>query len=215
MKTAKISGAVIALIIGLSALAFAQTKGAVQYNIASGSKIWFDATSTLHGFSAKSASVTGTIVANTSLDTTSAAAASDSILDATATIPVRTLDSGEKGLDNNMYKAMKADKYPNINFRLTNARAVPATDPVKDGVPFEATGYLTIAGKEKHVKIATVLKPAPGGKLQLIGSKAIVMTNFGIKPPTMMFGMIKVGDRVTVHFDLLLTPTQSVAINEK
>jgi hypothetical protein len=32
------------------------------------------------------------------------------------------------------------------------------------------------------------------------------MTDFGVRPPTLMMGTMKVHDPVTVHFDVLLKP---------
>ena len=40
--------------------------------------------------------------------------------------------------------------------------------------------------------------------LRVTGSYDLNMTEYGLKPPTLMFGRIKVGETVTVKFDLLL-----------
>jgi hypothetical protein len=37
------------------------------------------------------------------------------------------------------------------------------------------------------------------------GKVPVTMTTWGIKPPTLMLGALKVGETVTVHFDLQLT----------
>jgi hypothetical protein len=37
------------------------------------------------------------------------------------------------------------------------------------------------------------------------GSKQFKMTEYGVKPPTLMLGTMKVGDPVTVSFDLALS----------
>ncbi len=37
------------------------------------------------------------------------------------------------------------------------------------------------------------------------------MTSYKMKPPTAIFGTIKVGDEVTVVFDLIMTPSNSKA----
>ena len=42
------------------------------------------------------------------------------------------------------------------------------------------------------------------GALRVTGKVPITMTEWGIKPPTLMMGTIKVGQVVTVQFDLLL-----------
>jgi len=39
----------------------------------------------------------------------------------------------------------------------------------------------------------------------LEGSKALLMSDFGIKPPTMFLGTLKTADRVVVEWRLVLT----------
>jgi hypothetical protein len=45
-------------------------------------------------------------------------------------------------------------------------------------------------------------KILPNGELQLTVSKKLKMTDFKMEPPTAMMGTIKVGDEVTVIFDV-------------
>jgi hypothetical protein len=40
--------------------------------------------------------------------------------------------------------------------------------------------------------------------LHITGSYDLDMTEYGLKPPTLMFGRIKVGKTVKVNYDLLL-----------
>jgi hypothetical protein len=48
-----------------------------------------------------------------------------------------------------------------------------------------------------------------GSDLSISGSQAIKMSDYGITPPTMMFGSIKVDDFVIVHYHLVLSPLSS------
>jgi len=42
------------------------------------------------------------------------------------------------------------------------------------------------------------------GMIHITGSYDLDMTEYGLKPPTLMFGRIKVGKTVKVNYDLLL-----------
>jgi hypothetical protein len=53
-------------------------------------------------------------------------------------------------------------------------------------------------------------KILPNGDLQFSASKKIKMTEYKMEPPTAMMGTIKVGDEVTVNFDITVTPNKII-----
>ena len=65
-------------------------------------------------------------------------------------------------------------------------------------------GSLNIAGAEKTVEIPVTMETASEG-LKIKGQKKLVLQDYGMEPPTAMFGQIVVGDEVTVNFDLLFS----------
>jgi len=121
-------------------------------------------------------------------------------------IPVAGLKSGESGLDKNMLKAMSADKFPEVVYKLgTYALGKPS-----DGgaVVAKTTGELTIAGTTKTVSMDVEFRLG-AGEAEARGSCTLNMSDYGIKPPTLMLGAIKVRDPVTIRFDLLLKPADA------
>jgi polyisoprenoid-binding protein YceI len=98
-----------------------------------------------------------------------------------------------------MAKALKADKHPVITFKLTGY----AVDPAAAGVAIKPSGTVTVAGVEKPVDMVLEVKEAAGA-LQVRGTRDLLMTDFGIKPPTMFMGMLKTDDKVTIKFELQL-----------
>jgi hypothetical protein len=44
----------------------------------------------------------------------------------------------------------------------------------------------------------------PTDALRVTGKYELNMKDFGVKPPTLMLGTMRVGEKVTVNFDLLL-----------
>ena len=126
-----------------------------------------------------------------------------SIKDAEIKITVKGIKS-EKGskMDQKTYETFNADEYPYITYSFNNA-VIKIND--SQIVNMETTGRLSIAGVSKSVPISAVGKKLPNGDLHLTVSKKIKMTDFGMDPPVMFLGTMKVGDEITVNFDFVLS----------
>ena len=111
-------------------------------------------------------------------------------------IPAATLSSPKDGLDKNMHKALKVQEHPDITFRLVR---------VEPGIAgaLKAIGMLKIAGVECEVAI-TLKTLRKDSTLTIKGDVPILMTDYGIKPPTAMMGMLKTDPKVTVSIDVTL-----------
>jgi hypothetical protein len=114
-------------------------------------------------------------------------------------IPLNTFTSDKDGLMKQMFKAMKADKHPTITFRLDSYTVESAAN----GLVVKPTGTLTVAGVEKPIELVLDVKEVAGA-LQVRATRDLLMTDFGIKPPTMFMGMLKTHDKVTITFALNL-----------
>ncbi len=115
-------------------------------------------------------------------------------------IPVNTFTSDKDGLTKQMFKAMKADKHPTITFKLNGYTVEPAAA----GVTIKPAGTLTVAGAEKPIDLVLEVTEQSGA-LHVRGSRDLLMSDFGIKPPTMFMGMLKTDDKVTITFELQLS----------
>jgi hypothetical protein len=115
-------------------------------------------------------------------------------------LPAAGLESGDKKLDKNMYKALKTGEFPRIVYRLSKYELVKAGDGALSAT---TTGQLTIAGKTRDVAMTLALVPGDGS-VTVRGSHDLLMSDYGIPPPKLMMGAIKVRDAVTVRFDLTL-----------
>ena len=117
-------------------------------------------------------------------------------------IPVTSIKSTKgKIMDNKTYEAFKHEKYPNISFKLSSAK-ISGNGP---DYSIDASGTLTMAGTSVPIELNSKAKLSPSGDLQITGSKTLDMTKFKMEPPTAMMGTIKVGEEVTVKFDITLT----------
>ncbi len=107
-----------------------------------------------------------------------------------------------KKMDNKTYESLKSKSNPFITYTLSTARV---EEGLNRSVSITATGNLSMAGKIKVVSISAIGKVLGNGDLQVSFSKQLKMTEFEMKPPVMFLGTIKVGDEITVQFDLILT----------
>lgn len=124
-------------------------------------------------------------------------AAPGAVKEVVLTIPVEGLKSDKEGLDKNMYKALKASANPNIVFRLHSATAGSAPSE------FRIEGELEVAGQTRPIDMTVRASDCPEG-IVLEGSKALLMSSFGIKPPSMFLGTLKTQDQVVIEWRLLL-----------
>jgi polyisoprenoid-binding protein YceI len=121
-------------------------------------------------------------------------------------VPVEGIKSKEgKLMDNKTYDAFKSEKNPYITYSFNTAQAKVDNNNL---VSIETTGNLTMAGVTKPVALTAKGKVLDNGDLQLNISKKLKMTEFKMDPPTAMMGAIKVGDEVTVNFNLILSQTK-------
>ena len=113
------------------------------------------------------------------------------------TLPVANLKGKEDLLNTRAHKALKAEQYNKITFKLTNATVVPQQKIIK------AAGNLTIAGVTKPIVLQTNYA-VNGDEITFKGSEAIKMSDFNIKAPSFMMGALKVADAVTIDITLKL-----------
>jgi polyisoprenoid-binding protein YceI len=114
-------------------------------------------------------------------------------------IPVKGLKSNEKLMDTKTYEAFNAEKNPKITFKSTdvNSLSVNGSD-----INVSISGNMTIAGVTKKVTLVSVGKVVKPGVYEFKGSIALKMTDYKMSPPTAMLGMMKVGDAITLKYDV-------------
>jgi len=118
-------------------------------------------------------------------------------------IPAGTLTSPKGDLDKNMYKALQVKDHPDIVFRLLRFEPRPGDPGVVRGI-----GVLHIAGVEREVAL-DITTEHKGETLTVHGQLQLLMTDYGIKPPTAMLGMLKTDPKVTVTFETVLAIPRS------
>ena len=118
------------------------------------------------------------------------------------TVPVGTLDCRNNTMNGHLRNALKADANPEIRFRATSVAVTPTG---ADEGTVAMSGTLSIAGQERPVTIEGTVSRA-NGELRVRGSKRITMTEWGVRPPSLMLGAMRVAPAATVGFDVVLKP---------
>lgn len=114
-------------------------------------------------------------------------------------IPVRAIKSGEKLMDTKTYETFNVDKNPNITFKLVEVNSLHVEGNV---VNVTVTGNLTMAGVTRKISIKSTGSATKAGVYEFKGSVALKMTDFKMSPPTAMLGLMKVGDAITLKYDV-------------
>ena len=172
----------VGVIIGMSGI-YAQ---ATITSIASSSKMSILGTSTLHDWES--------VVEDFAV---TAKYSEKSITDVQFTAKVKSIKSGKGGMDKNTYKAMDADKYPEIKFT--------ASDLMIDGTSLKGSGNLTIKGATKSIPVELNYETWSEDSYLVTGAVTFNMSEYGVEPPTAMMGAIKTGDEVTIDFEINLS----------
>jgi polyisoprenoid-binding protein YceI len=203
LRCKPLSWVVVTILAGWGAnMAIAQTAPATAaaFSLVSGSRLWLTGDSTLHAYTSTANTVTVSAQLVALAGGPHAAVAGGGLKALTVTVPVVGLKSGEDGLDKNMQKALKQETASSIVFTLTSYTAEETKD---GGLLIKARGQLALAGVAKEVALEAVCQ-FTSDAIHVTGTKDVLMSDFGIKPPTMMLGAVKTADKVVVHFDLKL-----------
>lgn len=116
-------------------------------------------------------------------------------------VNAKSLKSESTSMNNRTYKAIKADAYPQITFKLREATVTPQQ---KNKFTVNATGTLTIAGVSKVISLQVNGEVKSDNTIVCSGQENIRLTDYGIQPPSFMLGAMKVGNDLSIAFTLHL-----------
>lgn len=130
---------------------------------------------------------------------------------ARVTVPVKSLKGDSPGMERDMRASLKANQFPTISFVLDQVSSIETAGGAdahgQSGLRIRGVGDLTVAGATRRTSIeATVIRDA-AGIFAAHAQVTLLMSDFGITPPTALFGLIKAGNTITVAFDLNFEPT--------
>jgi YceI-like protein len=119
----------------------------------------------------------------------------------TFSFPVHSLTSGKSGMDSKAYDAMKAKKGGDIAFAASASTIIPG---VKDEFNVKSNGSLTIAGVTKPVVLTAACSVKTDGSVVCTGTHKLLMSDYGIKPPTYLMGTLRTGNKLSIDFTMVV-----------
>jgi polyisoprenoid-binding protein YceI len=171
-----------------------------------GSRLWFDGTSTLRSWSCTADKIDATLNA-----------ATDEVIEHTldgkkvsgtvqVDFPAAKLECKNGTMNEHMGKALKTREFSTIRFTMQSYEVSKGS-----AVTGTLQGTLQLSGKTLPISVPVTFGTAADGGLRVTGKVPVKMTDWEVKPPTLMMGTIKVGPVVTVNFDLQLQKGGAVA----
>lgn len=204
----------VVLLLGAASVALSVAEEAtIRYDSQPNSSTCsMDGTSTMHDWTMTTAIISGYIEADANFPESALsnpAAASPKVV---ANMPVRAFKSGKKTMDEKMQEHMQADKFGRIEYRLISLK--PKSKPGATGpLEFDALGTLTIVGKTVTNTMPVTIEKKDG-KLKVVGSTPLKMTDYGLKAPEIsLLGLpaISVGDDLKIKFEWALAPKKKAS----
>ncbi len=162
-----------------------------SYSVSEHSKVLVKGTSTLHDWESRVEEVTGQGEFMITGDKVT------NVSSFSLKFRAKSLKSGKERMDKLTWAALKADDNPDITFTLTELLSA-------QGSQLKARGQLDIAGSNQEVTIVATAN-VKDTDILIKGQHALLMTDYGVDPPTAVLGTIKTDDEVIIDFELTLT----------
>ena len=116
---------------------------------------------------------------------------------AALTVPVGGFECPDETMTEHLLEAMKPDEFAEITFRLDGYEAA--------GGGAEARGALTIQGVSRPVSFPVALTPSDAG-VEIAGELRIDMTEYGVEPPVVLLGLLRVAPEIRIQFEGRVAP---------
>lgn len=194
----------IAVILG-SATSAAQ-RDTVRVDVGRGSEVWIEGSSNVADWRCKATTFDARVELShgTSRDEDIGAA----LRTINIKVAVRDLKCGNRKMDHDLYAALNANDPTNPAWILGRFDVV--SDSTAHGIA--TRGPLVVSGIERMVDVPVSTDQLDGGAVRARGAVAMRMTDFGIKPPTGLFGLIRSRNEITVRFDLVVNARTIVVL---
>jgi len=101
-----------------------------------------------------------------------------------------------------LQKTLKAHTYPSMIIDIKSFSRILSSVTHSSSITGKAD--ITLAGVVKNYTINFSYRQIGSDNVELIGTRAILFSDFGLKPPSKLGGTIKVKDQLDVEFKLQL-----------
>ncbi len=117
-------------------------------------------------------------------------------------IAINQLDCKNRMLNKDLRQTLKADQYPTLTIYFINLDKIPQLNGNSETI--YGTVLIELAGKRKNFNLRYSLTRTKEGLL-LEGGRLFTFSDFDLRPPQKIGGLIKVRDNFDVNFTLHLS----------
>jgi hypothetical protein len=191
---------------------------AAPFDVQPGSRLWIEGGSNLHGWRCEATTFDAVLnPATLNPDSAFVSVSDTGLANDLAVVEIRVavhaLACGAALMNTKLYEALGSDREPNDifgRFRIAPSAMLGATT---DSATITAEGNLTVAGKQRPLVMTVSEVRLSDGRVHATGWVPILMTDFGVQPPTAFFGLLRTDDAIIVRFDLVAVPHRAVVID--
>jgi polyisoprenoid-binding protein YceI len=192
----------LTLVAVLAATARAQS--IAELAVGEESRVWIEGSSNIHGWSCSATAIDATIAVDVSFK-------EDPdfpryLKSVQVKVPVSALKCGHAAMEKSLRRALKAEDPTRPAYITAIFEAVRDGADTTNALSVSTVGALAIAGHENAVKMDVGTTRLPDGTIEARGAVPILMSDFGIEPPTALFGALRASNRVVVRFAMKLGP---------
>jgi polyisoprenoid-binding protein YceI len=123
------------------------------------------------------------------------------------TVLTKSLDCRHKIMNRDMYQTLKAEHYPTITLSISQVlipiHSINARWKLTGPIATEA--YLTLAGMKRKIDLLVTISQPISNIYRFTAKKSLLLTDFGLTPPTALMGMVKVKNEIILDIDLYIS----------
>ncbi len=120
------------------------------------------------------------------------------------TVSIAAIRCGNRVMESDMRRALKADRFPMVQFSFRELRGSIQHDLDTGLYHASIAGDLTLAGVTRSIDLTVSAQRVSRSAFRLHAVLPLQMTDYGVTPPTALFGAIRARNKLTVTFDLIL-----------
>jgi hypothetical protein len=176
---------------------------AVALAPASQNKLWIEGGSNVHDWSCKARSFEAHVdVDSVDASSNEASLGAEHVKRVSVNVPVRNLSCGNGRMERDLYHALKADDPTTPSFIIGVFDALRAP---QQGISYiDTEGTITVGGAQKGTRLRITMERRTDGTVVAHGSVPLLMTDFGVTPPTGLFGLIRSRNEIVVRFEVVV-----------
>jgi hypothetical protein len=112
-------------------------------------------------------------------------------------VPVKSFSCGSELITKDFWETLQAEKYPTLAVHFLNLKEFSTT---RNGGKVEGEVAIVLAGVKKQYHVQYTLERHSENYFSLQGTHAVCFSDFNLKPPRKMLGLIQVQENLEVEF---------------